>query len=163
MNNQVLIDMDVLGRTIDRLEHGHEHEKAIKELRKALYSQTNRAALQSPAPEGGEPTVVAYSDNGGALYTAKLLDIMDVEADDCEPLMTIAQHRAIVAGLGEQHLRAINEMVSALDRVATLHIIPPYTTPQSSQLMMLKGIADHALESYRAAAPLPPSPKEGGL
>ena len=51
----------------------------------------------------------------------------------------------------------ISRLLEALERVATLHIIPPYTTPQSSQLMMLKGIADQALESYRAAAPAAPS------
>lgn len=41
--------------------------------------------------------VVAYIDDGGALYTSKLLEIMSVESDGCEPLMTVAQHQRILA------------------------------------------------------------------
>lgn len=47
---------------------------------------------------GGEAVaVVAYIDGGGAIYTAKLLEIMSVEPDGCEPLMTVAQHQRILA------------------------------------------------------------------
>lgn len=54
-----------------------------------------RAILPS---QGGEAVeVVAYIDDGGALYTSKLLEIMSVESDGCEPLMTVAQHRRILA------------------------------------------------------------------
>ena len=43
--------------------------------------------------------VVAYIDDGGALYTSKLLEIMSVESDGCEPLMTVAQHNRMMLAL----------------------------------------------------------------
>ena len=63
---------------------------ALKQERDAL-----RAQLPS---QGGEAVeVVAYIDGGGAIYTAKLLEIMSVEPDGCEQLMTVAQHQRILA------------------------------------------------------------------
>lgn len=60
--------------------------------------QELRNARAQPHSQGGEAVeVVAYIDDGGALYTSKLLEIMSVESDGCEPLMTVAQHRRILA------------------------------------------------------------------
>tara|TARA_R110000868_G_scaffold410284_1_gene697864 strand:- start:515 stop:964 length:450 start_codon:yes stop_codon:yes gene_type:complete len=50
-----------------------------------------------PIQGGAAVEVVAYIDDGGALYTSKLLEIMSVESDGCEPLMTVAQHQRILA------------------------------------------------------------------
>lgn len=61
----------------------------------AIYAWNTRAQPHSQVGEAVE--VVAYIDDGGALYTSKLLEIMSVESDGCEPLMAVAQHQRILA------------------------------------------------------------------
>jgi len=62
-----------------------------------LWWQGWKARAQLPSQGGEAVEVVAYIDDGGALYTSKLLEIMSVESDGCEPLMAVAQHQRILA------------------------------------------------------------------
>lgn len=103
MNNQVLIDalelaanrLDRAAFEVEQTRSRHEVEDWATEARETV--KAARAALQSPAPEGGEPTVVAWMwrDINGDMQ-------FNYMHPDGEDLMTIAQHRAIVAGLGRE-------------------------------------------------------------
>ncbi len=56
--------------------------------------------LSAPSPAGGGGLEVrAYEDSGGALYTAKLLEIMAVDSVGCEPLCRLSDAQAIIDGL----------------------------------------------------------------
>ena len=52
------VPRELLERTIDRLEHGHEHDKAVRELRALLTAQPQASAAQS-SPAGGRDAVPA--------------------------------------------------------------------------------------------------------
>lgn len=88
-------------------------EKPVSQMKVCMHAQMHNYVCDSkcmndfynppkkPAqlPSQGEEAVevVAYIDDGGALYTSKLLEIMSVEPDGCEPLMAVAQHQRILA------------------------------------------------------------------
>jgi len=79
MNNQVLIDLELLERVVQWA--------ALPVMSSAGVIDELRAALQSPAPEGGQLT----TDNLWA--ASKLCGVA---------LMPVAQHQEIVAGLGRK-------------------------------------------------------------
>ena len=59
-----------------------------------------RAILSAPSPAGVDGLEVrAYEDSGGALYTAKLLEIMAVDSAGCEPLCRLSVAHAIIDGM----------------------------------------------------------------
>jgi len=78
------------------LELAHQtiepYSKWCAEALAKLTTQAKAAPVQGEAVD-----VVAYIDSGGALYTAKLLEIMSVDSAGCEPLMTVAQYNRIMA------------------------------------------------------------------
>ena len=64
------------------------------------------ALLSAPSPAGVDGLEVrAYEDSGGALYTAKLLEIMAVDSVGCEPLCRLSGAQAIIDGLRGENER----------------------------------------------------------
>lgn len=64
------------------------------------------ALLSAPSPAGVDGLEVrAYEDSGGALYTAKLLEIMEVDSVGCEPLCRLSDAKAIIDGLRGENER----------------------------------------------------------
>jgi len=80
-----------------------------------------RALLSAPSPAGVDGLEVrAYEDSGGALYTAKLLEIMEVDSVGCEPLCRLSDAQAIIDGLrgeADQQAQRIGELEGLLLRV----------------------------------------------
>jgi hypothetical protein len=75
--------------------------------------------LSAPSPAGVDGLEVrAYEDSGGALYTAKLLEIMEVDSVGCEPLCRLSDAQAIIDGLrgevAELKHAASSELLSRL-------------------------------------------------
>jgi hypothetical protein len=72
------------------------------------------AAPRQPEGEGLE--VVAYVDSGGALYTAKLLEIMAVDSAGCDPLCRLSDHQRAIAELRGECERLNDDLQWAVDR-----------------------------------------------
>ena len=57
----MVVPVDLLERTICRLTHGHEHDKAVRELRALLSEQQQASAAQSaPADSHGSQWTTPY-------------------------------------------------------------------------------------------------------
>ena len=90
---------------------GNDHDKRIMAERHLLAMLANapspanhvedvRAMVAAPSPAGVDGLEVrAYEDSGGALYMAKLLEIMAVDSVGCEPLCRLSDAEAIIDGL----------------------------------------------------------------
>jgi len=114
---------------------------------------------QFPAPEGVEPTVVAHLMRNDHYETYVHLN-RDNSADVVEPLMTIAQHRAIVAGLAgkvpEGFMLVPDDLCVGMRNAAEEYIERCFNRDE-------KPTMDGTYRAMICAAPLPPSPKEGRL
>jgi len=163
MNNQVLIDRALALR----IEDSCRFTMADADRNKLL------AALQSPAPEVVEPTVVGYVHSGDLhnLEQAKANRAADIRNHASTKyhvaLMTVAQHHAIVSGLGWEvpggwrlvPVEPTEEMLSALE----LGLNAQVEGDSDLGSYVYFNSLDEAWDAALSAAPLPPSAKEGGL
>lgn len=96
MSDKVLngVPRELLERTICRLTHGHEHDKAVRELRALLTAQPQASATQ-PAPAGEREAVEVAAKVSENTMVPEL--IMLVPLSYGEQLMTVAQHERILA------------------------------------------------------------------
>jgi hypothetical protein len=125
MTDKILIDRELLERckllADDPMGLDFEEHAAIyNELNAAL-----RAAITAPQqePVGEEVEVVAYIDNGGCLYTAKLLEVFIAESEGCKPLMTVTQHQRLLgeAKQGQRVLAMeVEQLKAEVDRLEKL-------------------------------------------
>lgn len=92
--------------------------------------------------------------------TDELIAEIEEELDLCEVLdcncaVTPNHLAALLSELSR--LRAENAEMArdveicrgSLEFISRLHIIPPYTSPQAQQLILVKGRADHAMEQTK--------------
>mgnify|MGYP003614111626 CR=1 FL=1 len=88
---KVLVERELLERVTKYCVSAPDAIKARNEV---------RALLSAPSPAGVDGLEVrAYEDSGGALYTAKLLEIMEVDSVGCEPLCRLPDATAVIDGL----------------------------------------------------------------
>lgn len=109
--------LDSLLTVIESNGYAADEVEVVDELRVLLsapspadHCEDVRAMVAAPSPAGVDGLEVrAYEDSGGALYTAKLLEIMAVDSVGCEPLCRLSDANAIIDGLlGEKERIRLN-------------------------------------------------------